>query len=186
MRRYCAFNASARRAYAAASFAGPPAVTCLTGLLPCMGRLLYLRLLKRLYKNGGFVKVGMALQLGPSRGGRYAGRGSVFFGKTLQAKAAALKHVKEFTQFCCCSSFYSDLVTSSLALIGEQRILNPLFYPVKQCSVDAMLTAIVRARVKNAAVARSKHFSLLAIIKAAAEDRHQRGSAVRHPHRLLA
>jgi hypothetical protein len=37
----------------------------------------------------------------------------------LQAKAAALKQAKEFNaakQFCCCSSFYSDLVTSSLAL----------------------------------------------------------------------
>jgi hypothetical protein len=47
------------------------------------------------------------------------GRGSVFFGKTLQAKAAALKQAKEFNaakQFCYCSSFYSDLVTSSLAL----------------------------------------------------------------------
>jgi hypothetical protein len=55
-------------------------------------------LLKRLYKNGGSVKVGMAaLQLGPSRGEcRYAGAGSLFFGKTLQAKAAALKQAKEF------------------------------------------------------------------------------------------
>jgi hypothetical protein len=46
------------------------------------------------------------------------GGGHRFFGKTLQAKAAALKEAKEFNpakQFCCCSSFHSDLETSPLA-----------------------------------------------------------------------
>jgi hypothetical protein len=46
------------------------------------------------------------------------GRGPVFFGKTLQANAAALKQAKEVNapkQFYCWSSFYSDLVTSSRA-----------------------------------------------------------------------
>jgi hypothetical protein len=43
------------------------------------------------------------------------GRGSVFFGKTLQAKAAALKQAKEFNPAKQLLSFYSDLVTSSPA-----------------------------------------------------------------------
>jgi hypothetical protein len=62
-----------------------------------------------LLKNGGFVKVEMALPLWPSPGVPACPGGSAFFGKTLQAKAAALKQAKEFnatTQFCCCSSFY--------------------------------------------------------------------------------
>jgi hypothetical protein len=55
------------------------------------------------------------------------GRGSVFLEKLCKQKAAALKQTKEFnaaTQFCCCSSFYSDVLTSCLALVGGQRILG--------------------------------------------------------------
>jgi hypothetical protein len=65
---------------------------CCSGL---QHRRIRARLLKRLYKTGGFVKVCPTLRVSLLGG---AG----FFGKTLQAKAAALKHVKEFTQFCCC------------------------------------------------------------------------------------
>ena len=60
-----------------------------------------------------------------SGGCRYPGAGSVFFGKTLQGKESNAATVLLLL------TFYSDLVTSSLALIGGQRTLNPLFYPVK-------------------------------------------------------
>ena len=52
------------------------------------------------------------------------GRGSVFFGKTLQGKEFNAATVLLLL------TFYSDLLTSSLALIGEQRkqTTNPLFY----------------------------------------------------------